>query len=77
MIFELWHMDTNNIINTFADEDAALLVVLDAIEQHGEEMASRFALAIEDVGSNTQIVAVGEALVARARALDESRRALA
>lgn len=77
MIFELWHMDTNNMINTFADEEAALLVVLDAIEQHGEELASSFALATEDAGGSTQIVALGTALVSRARALDDSRRALA
>jgi len=77
MVFELWHMHTNNLINTFADEEAALMVVLDAIEQHGEELDSSFALATENAGGNTQIVALGSALVERARAIGGPRRAFA
>ncbi len=77
MIFELWHMETNNLVNSFVDEEAALMVVLDAIEQHGDEMASSFALATEDAVGNTRVVAMGQALVERARAVGGSHRAFA
>jgi hypothetical protein len=67
MYYELWDLETGNIINTYETEQAALAVVCELIESNGAEYADALALGLTDAGGKL-LVAEGSHLVSRARA---------
>ena len=68
MAYELWSLDTRNIVGDYESEEAALVAVSDALRAHGREAVIDLALAHEDRGGRTRLIAKGNDLVARAQA---------
>ncbi len=68
MAYELWSLDTRNIVGDYDSEEAALVVVNDALEAHGREAVIDLALAHEDRRGRTRLIAQGDDLIARAQA---------
>jgi hypothetical protein len=66
MHYELWHMPSGNIVNTFESEADALVVVRRAYEQNGREAGEAFALGTEDRRGRSRQLAAGALLLARA-----------
>lgn len=68
MIYELWDMETDNLINDYDDEAAALAVVRDTVERYGLQAAETLALLCErsDGRGPVETLAMGIALVERA-----------
>ena len=66
MHYELWHMPSGNLVNTFEREADALVVVRRAYEQGGREAGESFALGTEDRRGRSRQVAAGSDLLARA-----------
>jgi len=66
MHYELWHMPTGNLVNTFERETDALVVVKRAYEQSGREAGESFALGTEDRRGRSRQLAAGPDLLVRA-----------
>jgi hypothetical protein len=66
MHYELWHMPTGNLVNTFEREADALVAVRRAYEQSGREAGESFALGTEDRRGRSRQLATGSDLLARA-----------
>ncbi len=60
--FELWDLQTHNVITAFADETAALIAVEEAAQCHGQDYARSWAL-IRDDDDATVLVAQGDDLL--------------
>jgi hypothetical protein len=67
MSFEIWEMQTGNLVASFAREEDALALVRDAMNDHGESYIATLALVREDDDGQSVTVATGYALVERAR----------
>jgi hypothetical protein len=67
MYYELWDLETGNIINTYQTEAAALAVVCELISSNGPDYAEALALGRTDARGKS-VVAEGRHLVSRARA---------
>jgi hypothetical protein len=74
MHYELWHIPSGNLVNTFDGESAALAAVRRAFEQNGRAAGEAFALGTEDRRGRSRQIAAGADLLARALA-EESRDA--
>jgi hypothetical protein len=74
MHYELWHMPSGNLVNTFDRESAALAIVRRAFEQSGRAAGEVFALGTEDRRGRSRQIAAGPDLLQRALA-EESRDA--
>jgi hypothetical protein len=70
MHYELWHMPSGNLINTFDRESAALAIVRRAFEQDGRAAGESFALGTEDRRGRSRQIAAGADLLVRALAED-------
>ena len=68
MHYELWHMPSGNLVNTFEHETDALVVVRRAFEQSGREAGESFALGTEDRRGRSRQIAAGGDLLTRALA---------
>ena len=68
MHFELWHIPSGNLVNTYACEADALAVVRAVFEANGKDVGEAFALGTEDSRGRSRQVATGAALLARALA---------
>jgi len=66
MHYELWHVPSGNLVNTFPHEDDALDLVRHTYEAHGRERAEEFALGTEDRRGRSAQIAIGADLLARA-----------
>ena len=66
MTYDLWDLESGNIVNTFGTEREALAVVRTLLELNGLEYAQSLSLGWEADDGRLGIVAEGEALVARA-----------
>jgi len=66
MHYELWHMPTGNLVNTFERETDAIVVVKSAYEQSGREAGESFALGTEDRRGRSRQLAAGPDLLVRA-----------
>ncbi len=64
--FELWDMNSRNLVGTFDTEEAALESVRDAIERHGRNYVNTLALGREDSRGRSKMIAAGTALAERA-----------
>jgi hypothetical protein len=63
MAYELWDTTSANLLGTYDTEDAALGVVRQALDAHGESYVHRIALGYEDSRGRSKAVATGAALV--------------
>jgi hypothetical protein len=66
MHYELWHMPSGNLVNTFDRESAALAIVRRAFEQNGRTAGGSFALGTEDRRGRSRRIAAGADLLDRA-----------
>ncbi len=67
MTFELWDIETNNLVGAYSSEAAALSVVLGAIAVYGDAYAYTLALVREDRDGETTTLAMGPGLAQSAR----------
>lgn len=66
MIYALWDTETDNLVDDYDDERAALAAVRDAIERHGSGIIRTLALTSEDSDGRVTTLAIGDALIQRA-----------
>jgi hypothetical protein len=65
--YELWEMRSGNLVGSWSAENEALAIVRDALDRHGDELATSLSLLVEDSQGETTVVAEGSALLERAR----------
>ena len=63
--FELWNMNSGNLLGTFTTEEAALSAVREAVTRHGLAYVDALALGHENSRGRSRIVAQGTALLHR------------
>jgi hypothetical protein len=73
-IFELWDMDTRNLVGTYETQEAALDIVRKTVRRHGHKHAESLALGTEDSRGNVRPIAAGQVLTDLASAAVVSRR---
>ena len=66
MIYDLWDVESGNIVNTFETERDALHAVRTLLELNGPGYARALSLGYEDDDGSMGIVAEGDDLAARA-----------
>lgn len=64
--FELWNVESGNLVGSFATEESALAAVCEAIQRNGERYGEALALGCEGSRGDSKIVASGRQLVERA-----------
>jgi hypothetical protein len=69
MAYEVWEMQSGNLVASFSREREALALVRDAIAAHGEAYARTLALVNEDETGLTTTVAAADQLLERVRVL--------
>ena len=67
--YDLWDVETGNMIGTFETEDEALRLVHDLLEANGVDYAGSLDLGRIDADGGSHSIATGAALLARVRAL--------
>jgi len=67
MAYEIWEMQTGNLVASFSREGDALALVRDAVEAHGEGYVKTLALVLEDDAGCSTTVATSYSLLERAR----------
>lgn len=73
-VYELWDLETGNMIEAFHTETEALAAVRDAVTRHGRSYVETWALAHATV-RKMRSLAQGQALVERAFEKNGSTRA--
>ena len=68
MAYEIWSTAPGNLLATYSKKAEALAVVRRAIEEQDEDRGRELALAYENSRGNSRLIAVGEDLIALARA---------
>ena len=66
MTYDLWDVESGNIVNTFETKREALSVVRTLLDFNGWEYAQSLSLGSEDDDGSMRIVAEGDDLAARA-----------
>jgi len=66
MMFQLWEIESANLVGSYETEDAALVVVCKAIEKHGREAVESIMLLREGSRGRLTTIAEGAALADRA-----------
>jgi hypothetical protein len=61
--FELWNVQSGNLLGTFTDEAAALDAVAEAVARNGASYGDGLALGRENSRGTSKIVASGRQLV--------------
>jgi len=67
MTYDLWDVESGNIVNTFETEREALSVVRTLLDLNGLEYARCLSLGVEGDDGSMRIIAEGHDLAARAR----------
>ena len=67
-MFQLWEMESANLVGSYPTEDAALAVVRTAIEKYGRESMDTIVLLREDGRGRLTKITEGADLVDRALA---------
>jgi hypothetical protein len=62
-MFQLWDMESANLLGSYATEDAALSVVWQAIEKHGAEAIATLMLLREEADGRSTLLAESTGLV--------------
>lgn len=65
-LYELWDLETANLIGTYESEHAALEDVANAVLIHGRQAVETLLLGREDADGESHLIAEGAALVDRA-----------
>ena len=60
MAYELWEMQTGNLVASFRREEEALALVRDAVAAHGPAYAQSLALVREDEDGSSVTVAAAD-----------------
>jgi hypothetical protein len=68
MIYDLWDVESGNIINTYETEASALAVVRDLVAANGEGIIEALSLGYEADDGSGGLVAEGRGLWVRAQA---------
>jgi hypothetical protein len=68
MTYELWDVETGNIIQTYESEAEALALVRAAVETYGPGYAEDLVLLLDRGRGNLATLAAGRELAERARA---------
>ena len=63
--YELWNVESGNLLATFPDEAAALDAVAEAVERNGVSYGEILALGCESSRGASKIVAIGSQLIDR------------
>lgn len=66
MAYEIWEMQTGNLVASFSRERDALALVRDAVAAHGEAYVETLALVHEDGAGSPTTVATSHELLERA-----------
>jgi hypothetical protein len=66
MAYEIWEMQTGNLVASFSHERDALALVRDAVEAHGEAYVAALALVHEGEDGSSTTVASSYELIERA-----------
>ena len=66
MAYDLWDVESGNIVNTFDTEREALSVVRTLLSLNGQGYAGALSLGYEDDDGSMRIVAEGDELATRA-----------
>ncbi|HLH26234.1 MAG TPA: hypothetical protein VK066_27260 [Chloroflexota bacterium] len=69
--FEVWDLDSRNVLAVYETEAAALSAVARAVKHHGPDYATSLALMREDARGRSRLVAQGAALLERANAVGD------
>ena len=64
-MFELWDVQTGNLIGAFGTEDAALIMVRDLVALNGSEYAAFLDLGWMNAAGDMQLIASGAELLDR------------
>lgn len=67
MAYEIWEMQSGNLVASFGHEADALALVRDAVRTHGEAYGLSLALVREDDAGRTTTLAMADRLLDRAR----------
>jgi hypothetical protein len=67
MVFQIWDTETANAVGVFTTADEALRAVLSAVEAHGLDYVTTWALEWEDDSGAITVIGEGPALVEHAR----------
>ncbi len=67
MTYEIWEMQTGNLVASFGREQDALALVRDAVAAHGEAYVRSLALVREEEGGHATTVAAADQLLERVR----------
>lgn len=70
--FELWNVESGNLLGSFPNEQAALAAVVEAMQQNGLDYVDLLALGSESARGRSKIVASGRDLIQRATARAQS-----
>jgi len=65
MAYELWSIETSNLLADYDTVDEALEAVSRALKEHGPDYVSTLLLGYEDKRGRSSLIAAGETLVAR------------
>ena len=66
MVFQLWELDSANLIADYDTEAAALEFVRAAVHRHGREYVLSWELAVAPEDGDAETLACGEDLIERA-----------
>ena len=72
MFYELWDVESGNIINTYESEAQALAVVRGLLALNGPEYADALSLSFEDDDEESTLVAEGSELAQRAASAEQA-----
>jgi hypothetical protein len=67
MAYEVWDMQTGNLVASFRLQEEALALVRDAVEAHGEAYGLNLALVREDEAGSITTLAMADQLLDLAR----------
>ena len=67
MAYEVWDIQTGNLMASFRLQEEALALVRDAVEAHGEAYGLNLALVQEDEAGRTTTLATADRLLDLAR----------
>ncbi len=72
--YELWDLDTRNLLAVFDNEEAALAAIRADLHTHGRAAVENLLLGRVEEGGGGGEIAAGEELIVRARAATPARR---
>jgi hypothetical protein len=68
VVYELWHIESGNLLGTFDAEEPALALVRELVEGNGPGIADGLELGVEDDVGRFEHLGSGAELLRRARA---------